>query len=97
MVDACAAKGFQAVEFDNLDSWTRFDGTDLEGQVPFGRDEAVAYAVRRQGAPRLPAPAADAVHGKLQLRPAEGDTADQDERMVSDADLEQAKQESNTA
>jgi Glycoside-hydrolase family GH114 len=44
MVDGCTARGFQAVEFDNLDSWTRFDGTDLEGQVPFGQEEAVAYA-----------------------------------------------------
>ena len=44
MVDTCAEKGFAAVEFDNLDSWTRFDDTDLEGQVPFGQDEAVAYA-----------------------------------------------------
>jgi hypothetical protein len=44
MVDACADKGFAAVEFDNLDSWTRFDDTDLEGHVPFGQDEAVAYA-----------------------------------------------------
>jgi hypothetical protein len=37
MIDACTAKGFDAVEFDNLDSWTRFD-------VQFGRDESVAYA-----------------------------------------------------
>ena len=37
MIDTCASKGFDAVEFDNLDSWTRFD-------VPFGQDEAVAYA-----------------------------------------------------
>ena len=44
MVERCARKGFDAVEFDNLDSWTRFDGTDLEGQVPFGQDEAVAFA-----------------------------------------------------
>jgi hypothetical protein len=44
MIDTCAEKGFAAVEFDNLDSWTRFDDTDLEGQVPFGQNEAVAYA-----------------------------------------------------
>lgn len=44
MIAECAAKGFQAVEFDNLESWTRFDGTPLAGQVPFGRAEAVAYA-----------------------------------------------------
>lgn len=44
MTDRCAAKGFRGVEFDNLDSWTRFDGTPLAGQVPFGRSQAVAYA-----------------------------------------------------
>jgi hypothetical protein len=37
MIDTCAAKGFQAVELDNLDSWTR-------REVPFGQAEAVAYA-----------------------------------------------------
>lgn len=44
MIQACAAKGFKGVEFDNLDSWTRFDGTPVAGQVPFGLPEAVAYA-----------------------------------------------------
>ena len=44
MVDRCATKGFEAVEYDNLDSWTRFDGTPLAGDVPFGRRAAVAYA-----------------------------------------------------
>ena len=44
MVHACAAKGFAAVELDNLDSWTRFDDTPVAAQVPFGRAEAVAYA-----------------------------------------------------
>ena len=44
MVEMCAAKGVQGVEFDNLDSWTRFDGTPLAGDVPFGKAEAVAYA-----------------------------------------------------
>jgi hypothetical protein len=44
MIDTCADKGFDAVEYDNLDSWTRFDDTELAGQVPFGQDEAVAYA-----------------------------------------------------
>ncbi len=44
MIDTCATKGFEAVEYDNLDSWTRFDGTPLEGQVPFGQAEAVAFA-----------------------------------------------------
>lgn len=44
MLETCASKGFRAVEFDNLDSWTRFEGTPVAGQVPFGRAEAVAYA-----------------------------------------------------
>lgn len=44
MIDGCAEKGFDAIEFDNLDSWTRFDETPLEGKVPFGKKEALAYA-----------------------------------------------------
>ncbi len=44
MIDGCAEKGFDAIEFDNLDSWTRFDGTPLEKRVPFGKPEALAYA-----------------------------------------------------
>ncbi len=32
-IDACASAGFQAVEFDNLDSWTRFDGVDRAGAL----------------------------------------------------------------
>ena len=44
MVAGCAKKGFEAVEFDNLDSWTRFDDTPLKGRVPFGRAQAIAYA-----------------------------------------------------
>jgi hypothetical protein len=36
----CAGKGFRAVEYDNLDSWTRFPG------APFGRADTVAYARR---------------------------------------------------
>lgn len=44
MVDTCATKGFQAVEYDNLDSWARFDETELADQVPFEMDDAVAYA-----------------------------------------------------
>lgn len=44
MIEGCATKGFDAVEFDNLDSWTRFDGTPLARRVPFGRTDAVAYA-----------------------------------------------------
>ncbi len=38
MIDQCAAKGFDAVEFDNLDSWTRLNS------LPFGQSEALAYA-----------------------------------------------------
>jgi hypothetical protein len=37
-------KGFDAVEYDNLDSWTRFDGTPREGDVPFGKSSALAFA-----------------------------------------------------
>ncbi len=44
MIEGCAKGGFEAVEFDNLDSWTRFDGTPLAKKVPFGRRDAVAYA-----------------------------------------------------
>jgi hypothetical protein len=44
MIQTCAAKGFEAVEYDNLDSWTRFDGTPVEGRVPFGKRKAIAYA-----------------------------------------------------
>jgi hypothetical protein len=44
MLETCAEKGFKAVEFDNLDSWTRFDGTPVADQVPFEKTEAVAYA-----------------------------------------------------
>jgi hypothetical protein len=44
MIEGCAGKGFEAVEFDNLDSWTRFNGTPLARKVPFERPDAVAYA-----------------------------------------------------
>jgi hypothetical protein len=44
MIETCAEKGFEAVEYDNLDSWTRMDGTPLAGDVPFGKEEAIAYA-----------------------------------------------------
>ena len=44
MIQTCADKGFDAVEFDNLDSWTRFDGTPIADRVPFGPTEAAAYA-----------------------------------------------------
>ena len=46
MIRTCARKGFDAVEFDNLDSWTRFDDTPREGDVPFGKGAAIAYATR---------------------------------------------------
>ncbi|MCP2334111.1 MULTISPECIES: endo alpha-1,4 polygalactosaminidase [Actinoalloteichus] len=46
MLETCADKGFSAVEFDNLDSWMRFDGTPVEELVPFGQDEAVDFAAR---------------------------------------------------
>jgi hypothetical protein len=36
----CAAKGFQAVEYDNLDSWTRYP------TAPFHRSDSIAYAKR---------------------------------------------------
>lgn len=45
MVTTCADKGFDAVEFDNLDSWSRFaDIPSVQALVPFDRDDAVDYA-----------------------------------------------------
>ncbi|CAN5565558.1 hypothetical protein BH23ACT6_BH23ACT6_19830 [soil metagenome] len=45
MVTTCADKGFDAVEFDNLDSWNRFeDVPSVQALVPFGRADTVAYA-----------------------------------------------------
>ena len=44
MIETCARKGYDAVEYDNLDSWTRFDGTPREGDVPFGKAQAIAFA-----------------------------------------------------
>ena len=44
MIDGCAEKGYEAVEYDNLDSWTRFDGTPLARKVPFGKRDALAFA-----------------------------------------------------
>lgn len=38
MIDTCVQKGFDAIEFDNLDSYTRFD------DLPFGQEEALDYA-----------------------------------------------------
>jgi glycosyl hydrolase family 114 len=44
MIRVCAKKGFDAVEYDNLDSWTRFDGTPIADRVPFGKEQAIRYA-----------------------------------------------------
>jgi hypothetical protein len=44
IIDTCARKGFDAVEFDNLDSWTRFRGTPLNDRVPFGKRKAIWFA-----------------------------------------------------
>lgn len=44
MLDRCAGTGFRGVEFDNLNSWTRFDRTPLASKIPFGRADTVAYA-----------------------------------------------------
>ena len=44
MITTCERKGFEAVEYDNLDSWTRFDGTPRAGDVPFGKRDAIAFA-----------------------------------------------------
>ena len=44
MIEGCQGKGFDAVEYDNLDSWTRFDGTPLAHRVPFGKRQALAFA-----------------------------------------------------
>jgi hypothetical protein len=44
MIEGCDSKGFEAVEYDNLDSWTRFDGTPLARDVPFEKRQALAYA-----------------------------------------------------
>lgn len=44
MIQTCKDKGFDAVEFDNLDSWTRFDGGPLATVLPFGQSHAIAYA-----------------------------------------------------
>jgi hypothetical protein len=44
MIGGCASEGYDAVEFDNLDSWTRFNGTPLAKKVPFGKSDALAYA-----------------------------------------------------
>ena len=44
MLRTCRRRGFRAVEFDNLDSWRRFDGTPRARRVPFGKRQALAYA-----------------------------------------------------
>jgi hypothetical protein len=45
-IDGCAASGFDAVEIDNLDSYTRFDGLDEDDAVAL----AAAYAERAHAA-----------------------------------------------
>jgi hypothetical protein len=40
MIDTCASKGFAAVEFDNLDTYSRFD------DLPFGLSETLDYAAQ---------------------------------------------------
>lgn len=43
MIGGCATKGYDAVEYDNLDSWTRFD--EIESlELPFDRDDSIAFA-----------------------------------------------------
>ncbi len=46
MVNGCDRGGFEAIEYDNLDSWTRFDGTPLARKVPFGKRDALKFAKR---------------------------------------------------
>ena len=41
MIEACAERGAQAVELDNLDFWTR---EVVGGEVPFEQEDAVEYA-----------------------------------------------------
>lgn len=43
MIEHCAQRGFDAVEFDNLDTFVRF-GDLGSGEVGFGRAETAAYA-----------------------------------------------------
>jgi hypothetical protein len=52
MIATCADKGFEAVELDNLDSWTRFEDTPMEDRVPFGEADAVAFAELLAGVAR---------------------------------------------
>lgn len=46
VIDGCAAGGFDAVEIDNLDTWTRFDEIDAEGAHAL----AAAYVARAHDA-----------------------------------------------
>lgn len=46
VIDGCADDGFDAVEVDNLDTWTRFDAIDEDG----ARELAGAYADRAHAA-----------------------------------------------
>jgi hypothetical protein len=46
VIDGCAADGFDAVEIDNLDTWTRFDRIDRAGALAL----AAAYVERAHAA-----------------------------------------------
>ncbi|HLS93472.1 MAG TPA: endo alpha-1,4 polygalactosaminidase [Microbacterium sp.] len=41
VIEGCARAGFDAVEFDNLDTWTRFDAIDPEGAQALAQEYAV--------------------------------------------------------
>ena len=56
MTDGCASKGFEAVEYDNLDSWTRFDGTPLRDGGPVR--QAAEPSPSRSCSPSAPTPTA---------------------------------------
>jgi hypothetical protein len=44
MIETCKEKGYAAVEYDNLDSWERFEAVVGKGRPLFGKPEAVAFA-----------------------------------------------------
>lgn len=46
LIDGCARSGFDAVEIDNLDTWTRFSGIPRDGALELAR----AYATRAHSA-----------------------------------------------
>ena len=54
-IDGCAEAGYEAVELDNLDSWTRADGLDAEGNLALAalltaRAHAAGIAVAQKNA-----------------------------------------------